>query len=146
MRHFYPDKRCINMLRTVISAVGIIIFAAVKYYVRTEKAVLIAGFIIAVICFAVMFIYLPLYFASLKYTATDKEIIRTSGVIIRFSQSVRYSSIQYTTVINTFLSRYTGLNFVIFFVFGGRFRLMFLSTEDMDDILRLSGSVCGKER
>ena len=134
------------MLRTVISAVGIIIFAAVKYYARTEKAAFIAGVIITGICFAVMFIYLPLYFASLKYTATDKEIIRTSGVIIRFSQSVRYSSIQYTTVINTFLSRYTGLNFVIFFVFGGRFRLMFLSTEDMDDILRLSGSVCGKER
>lgn len=146
MRHFYPDKRCVNALRTVISAIGLIIFAAVKYYVRIEKAGLIAGLIIAGVCFAIMFIYLPLYFSTLKYTATDTEIIRTSGVIIKFHQSVHYSSIQYTTVINTFLSRYTGLNFMIFFVFGGRFRLMFLSREDMDEILRLSGSVCGKER
>ena len=145
MRHFYPDKRCINVLRTAIAAIGLIIFAVIKYYVRTEKAELIAGSIIAVL-FAVMFIYLPLYFASLKYTATDTEIIRTSGVFIRFHQSVHYSSIQYATVIKTFFSRYTGLNFMIFFVFGGRFRLMFLSREDIDEILRLSGSVCGKER
>ena len=145
MRHFYPDKRCINVLRSVITAAGLVIFAAVKYYVRSEKAELIAGLII-LFCIAVIFVYLPFYFASLKYTATDAEIIRTSGVFIRFHQSVHYSSIQYAAVIKTLFSRYTGLNFMIFFVFGGRFRLMFLSRDDIDEILRLSGSVCGKEK
>ncbi len=146
MRHFYPDKRCINVLRIIIAAVGLAAFAVIKYYVRIEKAEVISGMIIAAVCFAVMFVYLPLYFSLLKYTATDSEIIRTSGVFIRLHQSVHYSSIQYATVIKTFLSGYTGLNFIIFFVFGGRFRLMFLSRDDMDEILRLSGSVCGKGR
>lgn len=140
MRHFYPDRRCISVLRAVILSIGLVIFAVIRYYVRSEKAVFISGAIIAGICFAVMFVYLPLYFSTLKYTATDKEIIRSSGVFIRLNQSVSYSSIQYTTVINTIFSRFTGLNFMIFFVFGGRFRLMFLSSEDMEDILRLSGS------
>lgn len=145
MRRFYPDKKCINVLRTVLAAVGLVIFAAIKYYVRSRKAELVAGLVI-LFCIAVIFVYIPLYFATLKYTATDTEIIRTSGVFIKFHQSVHYSSIQYATVIKTFLSRYTGLNFMIFFVFGGRFRLMFLSRDDIDEILRLSGSVCGKER
>ena len=74
------------MLRSVTTAAGLVIFAATKYYVRSEKAELIAGLII-LLCIAVIFVYLPLYFASLKYTATDTEIIRTSGVFIRFHQS-----------------------------------------------------------
>lgn len=145
MRHFYPDKRSAGVIQFLAAAAGGIIFLIIKHFFHKEKAVLLSGLIILCICTAAIFIYIPLYFSKLKYIATDKEIIRISGVFFKIHQSVRYSSIQYVSVIKTFLSGYTGLNFVILFVFGGRFRLMFLSRDDADEILRLSGSTYGGE-
>ena len=66
-----------------------------------------------------MFVYLPLYFSSLSFDTTENEITKHSGVYFRSHQSVLYSTVQYTTVVTTPLSQYTGLNFVIFFVYGG---------------------------
>lgn len=146
MRHFYPDKKSVRLLQIIISAIGFILFLTAKHYIHSKSTLLILGTIIVSLCIFIMFIYLPLYFSSLKYIVTDTEIIRTGGVFIKVHQSVLFSSIQYVTVIKTFLSGYTGLNFIIFFVFGGRFRLMFLSRNDTDEILRLSGTVYRKEK
>lgn len=146
MRHFYPDKNSVRLLQIIISAIGFILFLTAKHYIHSKETLLILGTIIVSLCICIMFIYLPLYFSSLKYIVTDTEIIRTGGVFIKVHQSVLFSSIQYVTVIKTFLSGYTGLNFIIFFVFGGRFRLMFLSRNDIDEILRLSGTVYRKEK
>lgn len=146
MRHFYPDKKSVRLLQIIISTIGFILFLTAKHYIHSKSTLLILGTIIVSLCICIMFIYLPLYFSSLKYIVTDTEIIRTGGVFIKVHQSVLFSSIQYVTVIKTFLSGYTGLNFIIFFVFGGRFRLMFLSRNDIDEILRLSGTVYRKEK
>ena len=146
MRHFYPDKNSVRLLQIIISAIGFILFLTAKHYIHSKSTLLILGTIIVSLCIFIMFIYLPLYFSSLKYIVTDTEIIRTGGVFIKVHQSVLFSSIQYVTVIKTFLSGYTGFNFIIFFVFGGRFRLMFLSRNDTDEILRLSGTVYRKEK
>lgn len=146
MRHFYPDKKSVRLLQIIISAIGFILYLTAKHYISSKETLLILGTIIVSLCICIMFIYLPLYFSSLKYIVTDTEIIRTGGVFIKVHQSVLFSSIQYATVVKTFLSGYTGLNFIIFFVFGGRFRLMFLSRNDIDEILRLSGTVYRKEK
>lgn len=146
MRHFYPDKNSVRLLQIIISTIGFILFLTAKHYIHSKSTLLILGTIIVSLCIFIMFIYLPLYFSSLKYIVTGTEIIRTGGVFIKVHQSVLFSSIQYVTVVKTFLSGYTGLNFIIFFVFGGRFRLMFLSRNDIDEILRLSGTVYRKEK
>ena len=146
MRHFYPDKNSVRLLQIIISAIGFILFLTAKHYIHSKITLLILGTIIVSLCTFIMFIYLPLYFSSLKYIVTDTEIIRTGGVFIKVHQSVLFSSIQYVAVIKSFLSGYTCLNFIIFFVFGGRFRLMFLSRNDTDEILRLSGTVYRKEK
>ena len=51
-----------------------------------------------------------------------------------------YSTVQYTTVITTPFSQYTGLNFIVFFVYGGQLRLLFLNQEDALYILRKTGT------
>ena len=81
------------------------------------------------------FIYCPLLFRSLKYTVTDSEVKRSGGVFIKKFQSVRYSSVQYITTARSFLSQYTGLNFIVYFVYGGQLRLLFLSRSDADEIM-----------
>ena len=93
-----------------------------------------------------MFVYLPLYFSSIKYTATETEIMKSSGVFIKTHQSVRYSSVQYTSVISSPFSQYTGLNFIVFFVYGGQLRLLFLKQSDAQEILRFSCSTVGEEK
>lgn len=82
-----------------------------------------------------MFAYLPLFLKSIHYTVTDTEIIKSSGVVMRLHQSVRYASIQYVNVITTPFSQYTGLNFIICFVYGGQLRLLFLNHSDAKEIL-----------
>lgn len=145
MRHYKADRSCLISLRLIVSGVSVVLIGVIRYLVSSDIIFFGGCIVIAAIALFFMLIYLPLYIASIKYTATDKEIMRSSGVIIKFHQSVMYSSIQYTTVISTPLASRTGMNFIVFFVFGGQLRLMFLNRNDMQEILVLSGSSGAEE-
>lgn len=145
MKRFYPDNNSLTVLRMIITIFILTIIAVMKYYIPSVRFVIITGIILAAIGFIIMFVYLPIYFSSIKYIVTDSEIIRICGVFIKTHQTVRFSSIQYTTIIRTPFSKYTGLNIIIFFVFGGQLRLTFINYDDMFEILKLTGSVSGRE-
>ena len=144
MKQYLPDRHCLTTMRLLITAVVIVILAAIRYFIPIEKIVVISVITVISIAFFEMFVHLPLYFASIKYTATNTEVTKSSGVFIKVHQSVRYSSIQYTTIISSPFSHYTGFNFIIFFVYGGQLRLLFLKQSDAKEILAMSGSVSGK--
>lgn len=146
MKHYYPDKCCLTTLRIIIIFSVIILIGLVRYFIPAKFLVLSITIAVAVIAFFVMFVYLPLYFSSIKYTATETEIMKSSGVFIKTHQSVRYSSVQYTSVISSPFSQYTGLNFIVFFVYGGQLRLLFLKQSDAQEILRFSCSTVGEEK
>ena len=146
MKHYYPDKACLTTLRIIIIFSVIILLGLVRYFIPAKFLVLSITIAVAVIAFFVMFVYLPLYFSSIKYTATETEIMKSSGVFIKTHQSVRYSSVQYTSVISSPFSQYTGLNFIVFFVYGGQLRLLFLKQSDAQEILRFSCSTVGEEK
>lgn len=144
MKEYEPDKHCLTTMRILITAAVIIIISAVRYFVPFDRIVFFTEIIVIFAALAEMFVHLPLFFSSIKYSATDTEITKSSGVFIKIHQSVRYSSIQYTTVISSPFSHYTGLNFIIFFVYGGQLRLLFLKQSDAKEIIAMSGSVSGK--
>ena len=144
MKQYVPDKHCLTTMRLLITAAVIIILSAVRYFVPVDKIVFFSEIIVIFIALLEMFVHLPLFFSSIKYTATDTEITKSSGVFIKVHQSVRYSSIQYTTIISSPFSHYTGFNFIIFFVYGGQLRLLFLKQSDAKEIIAMSGSVSGK--
>lgn len=144
MKQYAPDRRCLTTMRLLITAAAIIILAAVRYFVPSEKIVVITVAAVISVAFLEMFVHLPLYFSSIKYTATETEVTKSSGVFIKVHQSVRYSSIQYTTFISSYLSNYTGFNFIIFFVYGGQLRLLFLKKSDAEEIVAMSGGVSSK--
>ncbi len=139
MKHYRPDRKCLHALRLIISLITALLLAAVYYFITVRLLVVLLSAIIGSAAFFMMFAYLPLFISSIKYTATDTEILKTSGVFIKIHQSIKYSSIQYVTVVTTPLSQYTGLNFIIYFVYGGQLRLLFLDHEDAMEILQLSG-------
>ncbi|MBQ6212768.1 MAG: PH domain-containing protein, partial [Ruminococcus sp.] len=114
------------------------------YFIPLENVVFIIVVSVIAIASFEMFIHLPMYFSSIKYSATETEVSKSSGVFIKVHQSVRYSSIQYTTIISSPFSQYTGFNFIIFFVYGGQLRLLFLKQSDAQEIIKLSGSISVK--
>ena len=141
MKQYAPDRHGLTTMRLLITAAAVIILAAVRYFIPVDKIVLISVIVVVSPASLEMFVHLPLYFASIKYTATSTEITKSSGVFIKVHQSVRYSSVQYTTVISSPFSYYTGLNFIIFFVYGGQLRLLFLKRSDAKEIVEMSGGV-----
>lgn len=145
MKQYKPDRHCLTTMRLLITAAVVIVLWAVRYFIPIEKIVMLCIIVvIAIACFE-MFVHLPMYFNSISYYATETEVTKSSGVFIKVHQSVRYSSIQYTTRITSPLSQHTGFNFIIFFVYGGQLRLLFLKRADADEIIRLSGSISVKE-
>jgi len=138
MKNYRPDKNCILTVRFIIAFVSLILLIAVKYFITVSVLVVLISILIASLAFFIMFAYFPLFVKSIEYTATESEIMKRSGVFIKVHQSIRYSSIQYSTIVTTPLSQYTGLNFIVFFVYGGQLRLLFLNHSDASEILELS--------
>ena len=140
MRSFKPDRHALLTLRLAIAAASVLLFCAVRMYISLNIVLVIIAIAFLTIDIFFICIYLPLYFKSLSYDTTDTEITKHSGVYFISHQSVLYSTVQYTTVITTPFSQYTGLNFVVFFVYGGQLRLLFLNQEDALYILRKTGA------
>lgn len=135
MKNYLPDKSCLMTLRILITFVSLILILAVSYFITVRILIILIDTIIGASAFFIMFAYLPLFLKSVHYTVTDTEIIKSSGVMIKLHQSVQYSSIQYVNVITTPFSQYTGLNFIVCFVYGGQLRLVFLNHNDAREIL-----------
>ena len=145
MKSYTPDKGSLNVLRAGIIIAALVLIAAVKIFIKIYALMLVLSIIIAAAAIIVTALYLPAYFANLSYCANDKEIKKCSGVFFRTAQSIKYSSIQYSTFITTPFSKYTGLNFIVFYVYGGRFLMLFLKSSDAAEILKSSGRVYCRE-
>lgn len=135
MKTYRPDRNGLITLRIAIFAASLILFAVVRYYIPVDIIVFITTIAIVTADIFFVFIYLPLYFRSLSYSSDGNEITRHSGVIIKKHQTVQYSAVQYITIITTPLAQYTGLNFIVFFVYGGQMQLAFLDQKDAKEIL-----------
>lgn len=145
MKKYKPDRKGLVTLRILILAVTAGLILAVNYFVPVRKVSLIADISLAAISLGLMFIYLPMYFSSVSYLVTSNEIIRSSGVLVKFHQSIKLPLVQHSIVITTPFSKFTGMNFLLFFALGGQINLMFLSYEDMMEILRLFSESGGSE-
>lgn len=139
MKSFKPDKNALLTLRIAIFVLTIFLLAVIKLYIPVNIVVAIAAIALGTVDIFLIFIYLPLYFRYLSFDSDGDSITRHSGVIFRSHQSVRYSTVQYTTVINAPFSKYTGMNFVILFVYGGQLRMLFLSRKDALYVLKRVG-------
>lgn len=138
MRIYKPDKKGLRLLRVIILLLSVIVIFVARHYIPVNVVVFIIALALATMDIFVLFIYLPMFFASLRYEATGDEIIKYSGVFIKTRQSVRLDTVQYTTVITTPFAQYTGLNFLILFVYGGQLRLLFLRQSDALELMRIA--------
>lgn len=141
MISFKPEKNALIVIRILILIISVILIVLIRIYIPFDMAVITSGIVIGLIDIFIIFFYIPMYFSKLSYEMNDEKITKHSGVFLKSHQSVRYSTVQYTAVITTPFSQYTGLNFVILFVYGGSLRLMFLNQDNAMEILRRCGDV-----
>lgn len=139
MKTYRPDSRTLRTLRVIITLLSLILIAIIRAYVPVEILDIIFGTAICTVAIFVMFIYLPLYLGSLRYEATETELTRSAGVFMKSDQTVKYSAVQYYTHVTTPLSERTGLNFIVLYVYGGQFQLLFLNTDDVKEIIERIG-------
>ena len=141
MNNFKPERNALTTLRIFILLISVVLVGVVRIYIPIDIIVIMFAVFVILIDIFMILVYLPIYFSSLSYEMTDEKIIRHSGVFMKVHQSVRYSTVQYSTVVSTPFSDKTGMNFVILFVYGGSLRLLFLNKDDAMEILRRCGNV-----
>lgn len=137
MKKYYTDKTCLALIRIILLAVTSALIFSAYYFLRSLPIlmwILTAVFGVAYLIFGV--IWLPLYFTNTNCSVSSDEIIRHSGIFWRTKQIMPMESVQYVTLITTFFSKYTGLNFVIVNALGGSIILMFLSVSDAEEIMK----------
>lgn len=144
MKEYSPDKKGLSTLQLLIIMAASLISAAALLFIPILSVSYIVAFSISAIALFLAFIYFPMLFKTIKYLVTDNEIIRTSGVFIKSHQSIRFSAIQYYALISSPFSKHTGMNFIVFFVYGGQQRLIFLNKKDADEILAVSSANSSK--
>ena len=140
MRTYRPDRSGLSILRLLILLIAVAMIILVNFFVPVRFPALITDISISGVTLLLTMVYLPLYYSSIKYTVTDTEITCSSGVFLKYHQSIKIASVQYTAVASTPFSEYTGLNFIIFFVYGGRMKMFFLSKKDVVEILSITGT------
>lgn len=140
MIKFKPARNALFSLQLIVLFISLLLLAVARMFIPVDIIVGIIAIAIGTVDIFLDFIYLPLYFASVRCEMTNDKITRHSGVIFKTSQTVRFSTVQYTTLVVTPFSKYTGLNFVIMFVYGGQMLLLFLSAEDAQLVLEYAGN------
>ncbi len=140
MIKFKPARSALFSVQLIVITISLLLLGIARMFIPVDVIVGIIAIAIGTIDIFLDFIYLPLYFSSVRCEMTNDKITRHSGVIFKTSQTVRFSTVQYTTLVVTPFSKNTGLNFVIMFVYGGQMLLLFLSLEDAERVLEYAGN------
>lgn len=140
MKNIKPGKNALLSVRLVVLALALLVSVTVSLYIPVDIVVIITVIAVITIVIFLDVIYLPLYFANLRYVTNEDTITKYSGVIFKTNKTIKFSTVQYTTSITTPFSDITGLNFAILFVYGGQLRLLFLDSHDCSEIIRLCSS------
>ncbi len=136
MKKYLPDKNAKGYMRFAVIAAVFFLVLAVRLFVPDYTR--ISAVVLAIPAVILDFVYIPLYFRSLRYEIDGERITKHSGVIFHTSRTAEFSAVRYTTAVTTPFSEHTGLNFAVLFMYGGRFRLMFLNRKDMQDIIDIA--------
>ncbi|MCD8344373.1 MAG: PH domain-containing protein [Oscillospiraceae bacterium] len=138
MRKYQPKHAALIVIDVAIVLLTIILTCFTVGYLSNHKIImtlLLCLFWLAAILFAA--ILLPGYFSRTVIYISPSEISMKTGIIYVKRHQMKTSAIQYVSTITAFMSKYTGLNFVILRAMGGTMVLPFLGVEDLREIEEL---------
>ncbi len=138
MRKYQPKKAALIVIDVAIVVIAALLTALVVGYLSHHKIImtlLLCLFWLAAILFAA--ILLPAYFSRTVIYISPTDISMKTGIVYQKRHHMKASAVQYVSTITTFMSKYTGLNFVILRAMGGTMVLPFLGVDDVREIEEL---------
>lgn len=145
MNKYYSDKTILKILIVinVIMLICIIIALIYKlYYKNTYNAVVEpiperVTFALIIVYAFLAFVMLPIWYCSLNYSVSHEEIIIQSGVFIKKVIRLRTSDVQYVTIVKCRILPKVNLNILLMNVYGKMLVMRFLSSDDLEEIVRI---------
>lgn len=138
MKRVAPSLRAMYFFQIFIALVA---FAVSLLCVLFLSRFRLAMYTIVGVACSVAFVFdlmlLPLYFSRTLYTFDKQGISKKGGLFYTKRQLMKFSSVQYYTVIKTPLSEFTHLNFVVIHALGGQISLNYLSEKELLEIDRM---------
>ena len=141
MRKYQPKRAALIVIDVAIVVLAAILTGFTVGYLsnyRITMTLLLCLFWLAAILFAA--VLLPAYFSRTVIYISPTDISMKTGIIYVKRHHMKADAIQYVSTITTFMSKYTGLNFVILRAMGGTMVLPFLGLDDVreiEDIMRI---------
>ncbi|MCD7823552.1 MAG: hypothetical protein LUG86_05990 [Oscillospiraceae bacterium] len=135
MRKYQPKRAALIIIDVAIVVLAAILTGFTVGYLSHYKIImtlLLCLFWLAAILFAA--ILLPGYFSRTVIYISPTDISMKTGIIFIKRHHMRAEAVQYVSTITTFMSKYTGLNFVILRAMGGTMALPFLGLDDLHEI------------
>lgn len=144
MVKYYADKYILKFLfviNTIVLFCIMILIVYKKYYKNTEnvlpESIPVTTVFALVIVYALFaFVMLPIWYRSLNYSVSPEEIIIQSGVISKAVTYLKTSEIQYVTTVKCRILPKVNLNFLLMDVYGKKLIMKFLSTENLEEIVK----------
>ncbi|MGN0643223.1 MAG: PH domain-containing protein [Huintestinicola sp.] len=102
-----------------------------------ERVIIALMIIFAAVYVVFILILLPMWYRTIRYTVTDREIISDTGLISKTHRIMKLSAVQNAALVSMPFSKYTGFNFISVNALGGRLILMFLSDKDSIKVMKL---------
>jgi len=106
-------------------------------FIPYHKIMRFASVLCIVLGIFISCVYLPLWFAHLRYSFSDTHIVKRSGAFYIKEQTVSFKSIQYTETVSLPFIKIAGLRYIVLNVFGGKMILFFLKEKDYREIVFL---------
>ena len=135
MRKYQPKKAALIVIDVAIVVIAALLTALTVGYLSHHKIIMtlfLCLFWLAAILFAA--ILLPAYFSRTVIYISPTDISMKTGIVYLKRHHMKASAVQYVSTITTFMSKYTGLNFVILRAMGGTMVLPFLGVDDVREI------------
>lgn len=135
MKRYRPKTSALIIISVAVIALAAGLTAFTAVYLSRYKiimTVLICLFWLAGLLFAA--VLLPAYFARTEIFVSLADVSMHTGIVFVKHCHMRIGAVQYVTSIKTFLSKYTGFNFLILRGMGGGMVLPFLRLEDMNEM------------
>ncbi|MCD7771154.1 MAG: hypothetical protein LUH23_03585 [Oscillospiraceae bacterium] len=138
MRKYQPKRAALIVIDVAIVVLAILLTIIVVGYLSNYRIImtlLLCLFWLAAILFSA--VLLPAYFSRTVIYISPTDISMKTGIVYVKRHHMKADAIQYASTITTFLSKYTGLNFVILRAMGGTMVLPFLGLNDVREIEEL---------
>ncbi|MCD7783968.1 MAG: hypothetical protein LUH18_00025 [Oscillospiraceae bacterium] len=138
MRKYQPKRAALIVIDVAIVIITAILTVFTVVYLSNHKIImtlLLCLFWLVAILFAA--VLLPAYFSRTVIYISPTDISMKTGIVYVKRHHMKTDAVQYVSTITTFMSKYTGLNFVILRAMGGTMVLPFLGLDDLHEIEEL---------